>query len=228
MTVINIEHITKIYGKKIVLDDVSLTIDEGDRVALMGPNGAGKTTLIRCVLGLVHPTKGAIRFGGFKDDFRKYIGYVPQNIRFPENLTLEDLIHIAEDMRGERGGRKDELFQLLNLDGEMRKRVRDMSGGSQQKVSLLLALMFDPLVLILDEPFISLDAISAYKVKNFLTKESKTMICISHISSDLENLTEKIAFLIDGKLIFWGYINELKSKTKSPSLEEAILCLLKY
>ncbi len=227
MIEIEIKNLYKAYGKKFVLEDINLVIKENERISIVGPNGSGKTTLIKCILGLVKPTKGMIKFNNINNDFRKYIGYVPQRINFPQNITLKNLIKITEDIRNEKAKRKDELLEVLNLKNELNKKVFQISGGNQQKIAIILSLMFDPKILILDEPFISLDPISSYQIKQLISKENKTIILISHIINEVESLTNKLLFLVEGKMMFYGWIDEIKKITNGKTLEESIFNILK-
>ncbi len=227
MIEIEIKNLYKAYGKKFVLENINLVIKENERISIVGPNGSGKTTLIKCILGLVKPTNGTIKFNNINDDFRKHIGYVPQRMNFPQNITLKNLINIIEDIRNEKAKRRDELLEILNLKNEFNKKIYQLSGGNQQKVAIMLSLMFDPKMIILDEPFANLDPISSYQIKKLISNENKTMILVSHMISEAEFLTEKLLFLVEGKILFYGRIDEIKKITNSKSLEESIFKMLK-
>ena len=162
---IRLEHITKKFRKLQVLDDVTVTFSKGQVIALIGPNGSGKTTLIKSILGLVLPDAGTIYFDdkSIEGDYtyRKKIGYMPQLGRYPDNMKVGQLFKMLQHIRGENNVIDNDLLDQFNLQAIYDKAMRTLSGGTRQKVSAALSFLFDPEVLILDEPTAGLDPLSS-------------------------------------------------------------------
>lgn len=230
---VRFEGVCKVFGRRKLFEDLSLEFKEGKTTAILGPNGSGKTTLVKILLGLVIPNRGRV-FIDHKDIHKeagqkRLIGYMPQIPEFPENLTVKEIISMVEDIRSQKAVRLKELLQLLSLDKELEKRFSSLSGGTRQKVGALLAFAFDTPLLILDEPMVGLDPISAYRLKGLIHEEKrkgKTILYISHIMGEVEEVADYVVFLTEGKLVFQGSLEELKNKTGKEKLEEAVLCLL--
>lgn len=230
---INIEHLKKSFGKLDVLKDISLTISPGRATAIVGPNGSGKTTLIKSVLGLVKPDSGRITVkdhmvnGDF--NYRKDIGYMPQIASFPDNLTVREAIDMIVDLRGQKSGLDTELYDLFDLEREKDKALRNLSGGTRQKVSATIAFLFNPDIIILDEPTAGLDPVASSRLKDKIHAEKargKTIILTSHIMSELEELADHVIFLLEGRIIFDGDIDDLIAQTGRHNLERAIAHLM--
>jgi Cu-processing system ATP-binding protein len=225
---IQIEELRKSYGKLPVLQGVDLTLERGRVTAIVGPNGAGKTTLIKMILGLATPDSGAIRIDGVPvgadPAYRARIGYMPQIARLPENLTGAELISMLGELRG--GAAADhELIDAFGLEPQLAKPLRTLSGGTRQKVNAVMAFLFSPDLLILDEPSAGLDPVSSSSLKDRILDEraaGKTFLLTSHVMSELEELADDVAFLLDGQVRFAGPVAELKRQTRQQSLERAI------
>jgi Cu-processing system ATP-binding protein len=230
---IEIQSLRKRYGALQVLDGVDLVIEPGRVTAVVGPNAAGKTTLIKSILGLTRPDSGTIYVEGREIDeageYRARIGYMPQIARYPDNLTGADLFAMMSDLRADASVRDEELVDALGLRSQLHKPLRVLSGGTRQKVNAALAFHFSPSVLFLDEPTAGLDPISSRVVKDKIAKErerGRTFVLTSHVMSELEELADDIAFLIDGRIRFSGPIHDLKKQTRQLSLERAIAHVL--
>ena len=230
---IEIQSLRKRYGALQVLDGVDLIIHPGRVTAVVGPNAAGKTTLIKSVLGLTRPDSGTIHVNGREIDdaggYRAGIGYMPQIARFPDNLTGADLFAMMSDLRADASSRNEELIDALGLRAQLQKPLRILSGGTRQKVNAALAFHFSPAILFLDEPTAGLDPISSRVVKDKIAKEresGRTFVLTSHVMSEIEELADDIAFLIDGRIRFAGAIHDLKKMTRQLSLERAIAYVL--
>lgn len=230
---ISLENLHKSFGRRELFKGLSLQFNQGRTTAVLGPNASGKTTLVKIILGLVIPDKGRVFINGkdaLKDPLcRRTIGYMSQIPEFPENLTVKEIVRMVKDLRREEPKRLEELVEVLSLSKEMDKRFLNLSGGTKQKVGALVALAFDQPILILDEPTIGLDPITAYKLRSYISKEKekgKSIIYISHMMSEVEELADDVVFITEGRVIFQGDIGKLKRDTKKDKLEEAILCLL--
>jgi Cu-processing system ATP-binding protein len=226
---IEVRALEKHYGKLPVLQGLDLDVRPGRVTAVLGPNGAGKTTLIKILLGLARPDGGDVRFDGepLGDDpaARARIGYMPQIARFPENLTGEELLAMLRDLRGDGARLDEELVDHFRLRDQLPKPLRTLSGGTRQKVNAVMAFLFDPDLLILDEPTAGLDPVSSSILKDKILSAraaGKTLILTSHVMSELEELADDVAFLLDGKVRFAGPVEELKRATRQASLERAI------
>jgi Cu-processing system ATP-binding protein len=230
---IEIKDLYKKFGKNEVLKGIDLSIKEGGIFSILGPNGSGKTTLIKSILGMVLPDSGEISINGksLKNDFkyRDKIDYLPQIANFPGNLKVNELIDMIKDLRASQATKDEELIELFKLQPFLNKKLANLSGGTKQKVNLVLTFMFDSPLIILDEPTSGLDPISHLRLKNLIFSEKekgKTILVTSHILSFVEEIADEIVFLLEGKNYFKGTIPELKSKTEQPDFEHAIASIL--
>ncbi|MEP7127437.1 MAG: ABC transporter ATP-binding protein [Chitinophagales bacterium] len=233
MIVVN--NLTKSFNGLKALDGISISCQRGECVALIGPNGSGKTTLIKCILGMVVPGGGEILFDEkniAKDwKYRKKVGYMPQSGRFPDNMTMKQVFAMMRDLRKEDAVSFDEeLMEQFGLYALMEKRMRTLSGGTRQKVSAALAFLFNPDVMILDEPTAGLDPLSSEILKEKIRKEKeqgKLILITSHILSDLDEVVTQVIYLQDGKLKFHKSVEELRSDTAETKLSKAIAAVMR-
>lgn len=226
---IEIKNISKQFGKLTVLKEVSVAFNACECIALIGPNGSGKTTLIKSVLGMVVLDSGNIFFNGIniKDDwkYRAAIGYMPQIGRYPDNMTIGQVIDMMKDIRRSTAALDEDLFEEFNMKNLLGKRMRTLSGGTRQKVSACLAFLFDPEVLILDEPTAGLDPVSSEILKQKIEKEKqkgKLVIITSHILSELDELATEVVYMQEGVLRFHRSIEQLYEETGEKKLAKAI------
>ncbi len=229
---IEVSNIQKKFGKLEVLKDINFTIDRPGVFAVLGHNGSGKTTMLKILLGMVLPNQGQIKIDG-KDiggtwAYRKQIAYLPQIARFPENLTVKELIKMIQDIRNEKG-KADQLVCQFGLNKFLDKKLSELSGGTRQKVNIVLAFMFDSSICILDEPTAGLDPVALIELKRLIESEKrngKIILITTHIMSLVEELAEEIIFLLDGKIHFQGSLDQLGKETEEDDLEHAIAAML--
>ncbi|RAW02556.1 ABC transporter ATP-binding protein [Pseudochryseolinea flava] len=230
---ISIQKVNKNFGKLHVLKQVDLDLSMGRSYALVGPNGSGKTTLIKSILGLVVPSSGEIVFEGksiAKDwMYREKIGYMPQIGRYPENMTIGQLIDMMKNIRKNAEVLDDSIIEGFKLYKMFDKRMHALSGGTRQKVSAALAFLFNPPVLILDEPTAGLDPISVEILKEKILEEKhrgKLLIISSHILSDLDELTSDMVYIYEGQVHYNNTIQTLKEETQEKKLGKAIATMI--
>jgi Cu-processing system ATP-binding protein len=228
-----VKNLVKNFGKNRVLKNIDLTIEAGKVTAIVGPNGSGKTTLIKTILGLVRPTDGIIEVDGItiKEDYlyRKKIGYMPQIARYPENLTGNEIITLIKSIRNSDEFSDSEILTSLKLEPEMEKPFKNLSGGTKQKISALIAFAFNPKIIILDEPTAGLDPISSSYFKDLVLKRKemkKTIILTSHLMNEVQELSDEIVFLLEGEIKFKGSVQSLLEDKKEAKLERAIAELM--
>ena len=228
-------NVSKKFGQLKALDNVSATCVRGECIALIGPNGSGKTTLIKSILGMVVPNSGFITFNGknilHNWLYREHIGYMPQTGRYPENMTIRQLISMMKDIRQKtRSAQLDEeLLGSFGLNKILNKRMRTLSGGTRQKVSATLAFLFNPDVLILDEPTAGLDPVASEILKEKILKEKqkgKLILVTSHILSDLDDLITQVIYMQEGKLVFHKSLADLRADTGEIKLSKAIATVM--
>lgn len=229
---IEFKNLHKSFGKLVVLNDLDLNINEGGIFAILGPNGSGKTTLIKCLLGMVIPHKGKITYNNKsvlgKWDYRNDLNYLPQIANFPPNLTVKELIEMVKNLRPKQSNEED-LINLFGLNDSLQKKLGNLSGGTKQKVNIVLTFMFDSDLIILDEPTNGLDPIALIHLKELIQKEKakgKTILITTHIMSFVNEVADEIVFLLDGKIYFKGTVDELKKQTNNDNLEHAIANLI--
>ena len=231
---IEIININKKFGKLEVLSNINLSCKKGECIALIGPNGCGKTTLIKSILGMVLPDKGPISFDGktiFKEYlYREKIGYMPQIGRYPDNMTIGQIIDMIKKIRNTTNELDEDLLKAFELEKMFDKKMRTLSGGTTQKVSAVLAFLFNPDVLILDEPTAGLDPLASEILKEKIIKEKekgKLIFITSHLLSELDDLITEIIFMQDGKVFFHKKVALLKSETGEDKISKAIAQILK-
>ena len=228
---IQISNLHKKFGKNKVLQGVELNIEKGGIVAVLGPNGSGKTTLIKTLLGMVVPNKGDLSIEGKsiknKWRYRQEIEYLPQIANFPGNLRVKELIRMIKDLR-QRESNETELISLFNLEPFLDKKLATLSGGTKQKVNIILTFMFDSPLIILDEPTTGLDPVALIRLKELIQAEKnkgKTILVTSHIMQFVEEVADRVIYLLEGKIYFHGTLVELKKQTKQTNVEHAIAAI---
>jgi len=232
---IRVEHINKRFRRLQALDDVSAQFDKGQVISLIGPNGSGKTTLIKCILGMVRPNSGKI----FVDEeeingdpsYREKIGYMPQIGRYPDNMKVGQLFKMLQHIRNADENKIDNhLVEQFELKKIFEKPMRTLSGGTRQKVSAAVAFLFDPPILILDEPTAGLDPLASELLKEKILaekKKNKLILITSHILSDLDEMTTHIMYMQEGKMQFFKEIEALREDTGELKLGKAIARIMK-
>ncbi|MEJ7626888.1 MAG: ABC transporter ATP-binding protein [Ferruginibacter sp.] len=231
---IRIENINKNFKKLQALSEVNAEFTSGQVVALIGPNGSGKTTLIKSILSLVKPDSGNIFFNNLpiknEVSYRNYIGYMPQIGKYPDNMKIGQLFSMIRNLRAADKKPDEEVFYKFKLDTLKDKAMRGLSGGTRQKVSAALAFLFDPQVLILDEPTAGLDPLSSEMLKAKVLEQKqkgKLVLVTSHVLSDLEELATDVMYLQDGKVVFNKTLASLQEETGEQKLSKAIAYIMK-
>jgi len=229
---IKIKGLDKYYGSHHVLRDINLDIEDPGIYAILGPNGSGKTTLLKSIIGLVNPRHGSIYVNGISVSethaYRKEISYLPQIAKFPDNLRIYELIRLIKEIRNDDAD-EGALISLFQIESDMKKRLRNLSGGTRQKVNMILGFLFDTPYLILDEPTISLDPVSLAKFRKMILEKKqkgKIIIYTTHIMNLVEELSDQIILLMEGRIIFKGGFNEICAESGEASLENAIARLV--
>ena len=230
---IEFQKINKSFGKLEVLRDIDLSIKKKGVFAILGPNGSGKTTLIKSILGMVVPDRGNILLNGTsianKWEYRNDINYLPQIATFPGNLTVAELIAMVKDLRPKESD-ENNLIRLFNLEPYLDKKFSILSGGTKQRVNIVLTFMFESPLIILDEPTIGLDPLAMIQLKELIEskkREGKTILVTTHIMNFAEEISDVIVFLLDGKKYFEGTIEEIKKQTGMTNLESSIAKILR-
>ncbi len=212
-----------------------MDLEPGHLVSLIGPNGSGKTTLFKSMLGLVMPSSGTIAIKGIpvttKSNYRHYLGYMPQLGRFPENIKVFQLFDLLKKLRPETASSLDvDLYDQFKIAAFNRLPLGSLSGGMKQKVNAAIAFLFNPEILILDEPTAGLDPIASEILKSKILayhRMGKLIIISSHILSDIDDITTHVAYMQEGKLLYYGSFDALKSLSHENKLSKAIAYLMR-
>lgn len=231
---IEVKNVCKRFGKLEVLRDVNASFEKGKSYAIIGPNGSGKTTLIKSILGMVLPDSGSILVDGTSIrghwNYRRQIGYMPQIGRYPDNMTIGQLLRMIRDLRPDVADTDDELIHSLRLEELYQKRMHTLSGGTRQKVSAAISFLFNPAILILDEPTAGLDPISVETLKEKILREKekgKVFLITSHILSDLDELSSDLLYIEDGVIRYTNTMTGLKKETGEDKLGKAIAGMMR-
>ena len=234
MNIITIENVCKNYKTKKALDNVSLTIKEGELFGLLGVNGAGKTTLIKILCGLTNKTSGTIMINDFNldkeiDKIKEIIDISPQETSVANNLTVkENLEFFANIYNNNTADTINEIVDIFNLNEVINQQARTLSGGYKRRLSIAIALISKPKILFLDEPTLGLDVFARRELWNIIRKLKKdiTIILTSHYLEEIENLCDRVAILSKGKLLKTGTIEELKQIANAQNFEDAFIKLV--
>jgi len=231
---IRFERVTKRFYNVTALRELTLTIERGELFALVGPNGAGKTTAIRLLCGVLKPTSGRVTVAGMdvaRDGVRvkRMIGYLPEEPSLYERMTPRQLLHFFASLYGVRDA-EDRIEELLALVGMLDKadvRISTFSKGMRQRISIARALLHDPEILVLDEPTMGLDPLTAKELRDFVSglRGKKTVLLCTHYLDEAEQLCTRLGILHRGRLVAQGRPEELKAELggagrDSPTLEE--------
>lgn len=227
--------INKTFGRVRALDGFGVTLAEGCSFSLIGPNGSGKTTFIKCLLGAVIPDSGTLTLNGENllgnPALRARIGYMPQIGRYPDNMRVGQLFEMLQEIRRDTDGRRDvDLMQAFEIEKISHKPMRTLSGGTRQRVSACVAFLFDPDVLVLDEPTAGLDPVSVEILKEKVMTErmrGKLILLTSHILSDLDEMTTDVIFIMEGRLRFSRPIAELRSECGEDKLGKVMARIMR-
>lgn len=219
---IQVSKISKSFGREIVLENISLTAYSGEILCLLGPSGSGKTTLIRLIIGAMESDSGVIAIDGKTMPSMaliRHIGYMPQNDAVYNDISGYDNLIFFGKLNGLKNQklkqRVAEILELVNLTGDKDKLVSNYSGGMKKRLSLGIALLHDPEILILDEPTVGIDPVlrkSIWDEFEALCRVGKTIIISTHVMDEAEKC-QKAALLYEGKLISYDAVEVLKTKT---------------
>jgi len=230
--IIAVKALKKSFGRLEVLKNVSCDFASGGVVSILGPNASGKTTLIKSILGMVIPDGGEILFQGRSIlntfDYKRNIGYMPQIGHYPDNMKIGQLFKMVADIRQQDAVDK-ELLKAYQLESMHQKTMRTLSGGTLQKVSAALAFMFNPDVMILDEPSAGLDPLAAEALKEKILEEKskgKLILVTSHILSEADEISDHILYLFEGQIKFYKTLTDLKLETGEQKLSKALTQIL--
>ena len=234
MNIITIDSVCKNYKTKKALDNVSLSIKQGELFGLLGVNGAGKTTLIKILCGLTRKTSGTITINNFNldkeiDKIKEIIDISPQETSVANNLTVkENLEFFANIYNNNDVNTINEIVDIFNLNEVLNQRAKTLSGGYKRRLSIAIALISKPKILFLDEPTLGLDVFARRELWNIIKKLQKniTIILTSHYLEEIENLCDRVAILSNGKLLKTGTIEEIKQITNTQNFEDAFIKLV--
>lgn len=223
MTLLALSHLTKRYADHTVLDDVSLTISAGERIALLGHNGAGKSTLMKLILGLIPASEGQIEVAGHLPGStvaRSVTAYLPENAAFHPGLTgMEQIRHFLR-LRGQPASDAKGLLEKVGLGKAANRKMGTYSKGMRQRVGLAQALIGAPQLMVLDEPTSGLDPVSRrefYALLDELSAKGTAVLLSSHALSELEARTDRIVILSSGKIVAEGPLSILRNTADLPT-----------
>jgi ABC-2 type transport system ATP-binding protein len=218
MAVIELDHLKKYYGKNRGIEDVTMSVEEGEIFGFIGPNGAGKSTTIRTMLALIYPTSGSTKIFGkdsirFGSEIRSQIGYLPSEVFYYENMKVIDVLkYSASFYKKVNLSRMQELAAVMDLD--LGKRIEDLSYGNKKKVGIVQGLLHEPKLIILDEPTSGLDPLMQQKFFDLIAAENKkgaTVLFSSHILPEVQKLCTRVAIIKDGTIVKIEDMNTLRS-----------------
>ena len=219
---LSIHNVTKRFGGKMAVDDVSFTVNPGEIIGFLGPNGAGKTTTLRMALGLIKPDEGDVKlFGGEPGHESAFgrIGFLPEERGLYKKQTARESIALMARLNGMKGKKAfklaDEMLDKYGLSEAKRKKNKDMSKGMAQKVQLLSAIAHDPEFYILDEPFSGLDPVNQQVLESMvreIAERDSTVIFSTHVMEHAERLCDRIILMAGGRKVFDGPTEEALAK----------------
>ena len=218
MSIVEVNKLSKQYGKARGIVDVSFNVDEGEIFGFIGPNGAGKSTTIRLLLSLIHPTSGTATIFGkdctqFGPEIRQDVGYLPSEVFYYEGMRVIDLLNYSASFyKRDSSKRMHELAAIMELD--LKRRISELSYGNRKKVGIVQGLLHQPKLILLDEPTSGLDPLMQQNFFNLIRQENKrgaTVFFSSHILGEVQKLCSRVAIIKDGRIV---NIQDIKSLQK--------------
>ena len=237
MAIINVTNITKSFGKVQAVKNLNFEVEQGEIFGLLGPNGAGKTTTIRMILDIFKPDKGEISIlgGTMSEEKKNQIGYLPEERGLYQDIPLERCLTFLASLKGmdESKAKTDieDYLKRFDLFDYRNKKVKELSKGMQQKAQLITTLVHDPELVIIDEPFSSLDPINTEMVKDLLElkrDEGKAIIMSTHQMNQVEELCDRILLIDQGQRVLYGTLEEIQNKFSSRDILVTPLSPLPY
>ena len=224
MPTVEVSHLVKTFGTLRAVDDVSFVVDKGEIFGLLGPNGAGKTTAIRILVDIFKPDQGTVSIlnGPMTEAKKNRIGYLPEERGLYQDVSLERCLIYLATLKGLSTAKARSQISLFlerfDLAEHKKKKVKELSKGMQQKAQLIVTLVHNPEVLIIDEPFSSLDPVNTQMVKDLLKEErskGKTIIMCTHQMNQVEELCDRLVLINHGRTVLYGSLGEIRRQFTS-------------
>lgn len=224
---LKVDNIVKYYGKNCAVNHLSFEVKDGEIFGLLGENGAGKTTTFRIIMGLLNSDEGTVLLNGKKIDYgvTNKIGYLTEERSLLTKLTVKEQIVFYGILKGmteeEVLSKLDSLLKEFDIEDYKNRKIKELSKGNQQKIQFIAAVINDPILLILDEPFTGLDPINVEMFKKYIRKLQKngcSIIFSSHQMEHIEEFCEKLIILVKGKSILDGYVKDIKQAYKKKNI----------
>ena len=215
---VEVSHLSKSYNGQSVVNDISFNILKGEVFGLIGPNGAGKTTIIRMLLDIIRPDSGDIRIlnDTLSGELKNRIGYLPEERGLYKKLTvMETLLYLGALKNMNSKERVSIFLDKMGMLPHKDKKISELSKGMQQKIQLIAALIHDPEVIILDEPYSGLDPVNMKLVKDLIIElgnEGKTILISTHMMDQVERMCDRIFMIHKGKGVLYGSVDEIRSR----------------
>lgn len=226
--VLQITNLTKQFKKIKAVDNISFNVQQGDIYGFLGPNGAGKTTSIRMIMGIIKPDNGSIKLNASDINTinRKNLGYLPEDRGLYQKQNLSEILDYFGCLKGldkkEANNRANLWLERFNLDDQKRRKVEELSKGNQQKIQFIIALLHDPQLIILDEPFTGLDPVNQILLKEVIKekqREGKTIIFSTHQMEQVERLCNNICLINKGHILLEGPLSEIRKSHSEDAIE---------
>jgi len=227
MPAVEVNHIVKSYADKVVVNDLSFSVAQGEIFGLIGPNGAGKTTTIRMMMDIIKPDSGDVTILGKKltEASKNRLGYLPEERGLYKKLTVMDSIVYLASLKGmDRHSVEKKANELLNRTGMLphsTKRIEELSRGMGQIIQFIVTIVHDPELVVLDEPFAGLDPVNTELLKRIfvdLRNKGKAVILSTHQMNQVEELCDRILMINDGRAVLYGNLTEIKARYRSNSV----------
>jgi ABC-2 type transport system ATP-binding protein len=227
MQAVEVSHIVKSFADKVVVNDLSFSVAQGEIFGLIGPNGAGKTTTIRMMMDIIKPDSGDVTVLGEKlsEATKNKLGYLPEERGLYKKLrVLDSIIYLASLKGVDRHSAEERANELLNQTGMLPhkgKKIEELSRGMGQIIQFIVSVIHDPELVVLDEPFAGLDPVNVELLKRMLSdlrNQGKALILSTHQMNEIEELCDRILMINHGRLVLYGNLAEIKSKYRSNSV----------
>ena len=225
---LQITNLTKQFKKIKAVDNISLKVQKGDIYGFLGPNGAGKTTSIRMIMGIIKPDNGTIKLNASDINTinRRKLGYLPEDRGLYQKQNLSEILYYFGCLKGlekkDSKNRANLWLERFNLDDQKERKVEELSKGNQQKIQFIIALLHDPQLIILDEPFTGLDPVNQILLKEVIKEkqeEGKTIIFSTHQMEQVERLCNNICLINKGNILLKGPLSEIRKSHSEDAIE---------